>query len=306
MAVSAIGAVAALVAIGLSAAAAQDTAMVAPPGAGYRLNDRTLVLTYDVYIGGLHAFRFDATVGVDDRSYEVALDGGTSGVIGRLFSWRASLRSDGAVASTQPVPAGLSAARFESATAWQGKPRRTSLTFTGDGRYDVALEPPEDADSVREDGGLPSILPPGTMDPVAASLAALSASARDGACARRLPVFDGKRYYELIVRDGDGDNVVPPSHLSAFSGPALKCRIAMRRLAGFSKRRYAQYWDDESSDLPTIWSAALAPGMPLVPVRFLAPIHIAGNLGTMVIHIVHAELRAGAGTRVLVDQPRAR
>jgi hypothetical protein len=75
----------------------------------------------------------------------------------------------------------------------------------------------------------------------------------------------------------------------------------MRRLAGFTKRRYAQYWDDQSSDLPTIWSAALAPGMPLVPVRFLAPIHVAGNLGSMMIHLVHAEVREGGSTRTIVD-----
>jgi hypothetical protein len=294
-------AVLALAAVAPQASAADNTTMVSPPGAAYRLDGRTLGLGYDVYIGGIYAFRFEAALSVDDRSYDVVLDGGTTGFLGRMFSWQAHMRSEGAIASSQPAPAGLSSTTYESATTWQGKPRKTTLRFTGGGRYEVSLEPPEEAASVAADGAPPSELPSGTMDPVAASIAALAGAARDGACARRQTVFDGKRYYELIVRDGDGDNVASPNHLSAYAGPALKCRIAMRRLAGFSKRRYAQYWDDETGSLPTIWSASLVPGMPMVPVRFLAPINVTGNIGSLMVHLVHAEVREGATTRTILD-----
>jgi hypothetical protein len=287
----------------------QNAAMLSPPGAAYRLNDRTLGLGYDVYIGGIYAFHFEATLSVDERSYNVALAGGTTGFIGRMFSWQADMRSVGGIASAQPAPAGLSSATFESATTWQGKPRKTTLRFHDDGRYEVALEPPDDTDTATSkdaDGAPPAVLPAGTMDPVAAAIAALAGSARDGTCARRETVFDGRRYYELIVRDGDGDNVAPPNHLSAYAGPALKCRIAMKRLAGFGKRRYAQYWDEETGTLPTIWSAPLVPGMPLVPVRFLAPINMAGNIGSMMVHLVHAELREGGTTRPILDIEKKR
>jgi hypothetical protein len=280
--------------------------MVPPPGTPYRLQERALALGYDVYIGGVYAFHFDSTLSVDEHSYMVTLAGGTTGLIGRMFSWQADMRSAGGIASAKPAPAGLSSHTFESATSWQGKPRKTTLRFRDDGKYEVALDPPEEAQTVQADGALPAVLPAGTLDPVAASLSALAQSARDGACARQQTVFDGRRYYELVVRDGDGDNVAPPNHLSAYAGPALKCRIAMKRLAGFAKRRYAQYWDDESGALPTIWSAALVRGMPLVPVRFSAPIAIAGNIGSLMIHIVRAEVREDGATRTILDLDRKR
>jgi hypothetical protein len=285
---------------------AQSTATVPPPGSPSRLEDRALGLGYDVYIGGLYAFHFEATLSIDDHSYNVALAGGTTGFIGRMFSWQADMRSAGAIASAKPAPSGLAASTFESATTWQGKPRTTILRFRDNGRYDVTLEPAEEAATVQADGAPPAVLPAGTLDPVAASIAALAGSARDGSCAREQTVFDGRRYYELIVRDGDGDNVALPNHLSAYSGPALKCRVAMKRLAGFSKRRYAQYWDDETGTLPTIWSAALVPGMPLVPVRFLAPINVTGNLGSLMVHLVHAEVREGDTARTLLNLDKKR
>jgi hypothetical protein len=284
----------------------QSTAMLPPPGAAYRLNDRALALGYDVYIGGIYAFHFDTTLSVDDHSYDVTVQGGTMGFIGRMFSWQANMRSAGGLASNNPSPVGFAASTFESATTWQGKPHKTVLRFHGDGRYDVALDPPEEAQAVRADGDAPTVLPAGTLDPIAASIAALAGSTRDGACARQETVFDGKRYYQLVVRDGDGDNVAPPNHLSAYSGPALKCRIAMKRLAGFAKRRYAQYWDDESGSLPTIWSAPLVPDMPMVPVRFLAPINMGANIGSLMLHIVHAELREGGTTRTILNLDKKR
>jgi hypothetical protein len=286
--------------------ASANMAMLPPPGSAYRLNGRALGLGYDVYIGGVYAFHFDALLSVDDHTYDIELQGGTIGFIGRMFSWQANIRSTGGFASDKPTPTNLAAGTFESANMWQGKPHRTTLRFHDDGRYDVALDPPEEAQTVRADGAPPDVLPAGTLDPVAASIAALTASARDGACARRETVFDGKRYYELIVRDGDGDDVVPPSHLSAYSGPALKCRFAMKRLAGFSTRRYAQFWDDEKGTLPTIWSASIVPEMPLVPVRFLAPINIAGNLGSLMAHLVHADVRENGTTKTLLDLEKKR
>jgi hypothetical protein len=300
----------AAVAIGPASAADvssnKSTAMLPPPGSAYRLNDRALALGYDVYIGGIYAFHFDTTLSVDDHSYDVTVQGGTTGFIGRMFSWQANMRSAGGLASANPSPVGFAASTFESATTWQGKPRKTVLRFHDDGRYDVVLDPPEEAEAVNADGDAPAVLPAGTLDPVAASIAALAGSTRDGVCARQETVFDGKRYYQLVVRDGDGENVAPPNHLSAYSGPALKCRIAMKRLAGFAKRRYSQYWDDESGSLPTIWSAPLVPDMPMVPVRFLAPINMAGNLGSLMIHIVHAELRDGGTTRTILDLEKKR
>lgn len=292
-----------LLVMGGEMACAADAAPIRVP---IKPHERVLALRYDVFIGGFYVFGFDASVGLDRGAYAVALDGGTRGLIGRLWTWRMGLDSTGAA----PSQADLIPAEFVNVTEWRGKTRRTTVRFASAGRYALErdpLEPAQERDADTDDT-LPASLPEGTMDPVAASLAALVASARDGACERRIPVFDGKRRYDLIVRDGDGATTLHPSNLSAYAGPALSCRIALNRISGFSSRRYAHYWDDDGGNLPVIWSASLAPdltpALPMVPVRFMAPISIGGNIGTMMIHLVHAELRENDSTRVLVELKR--
>lgn len=264
---------------------------------------RSLTLRYDAYVGGFYAFGFDVTLGLDPKAYGVAVEGGTRGVVGKLFAWRTHLSSEGGLAASSPLPSGLSPARFDNVTEWRGKPRRTSLRFMGRGRYAVERDPSEpSADrSDPEADVLPASLPAGAMDPVAAAVAALTASAGDGACERRVPVFDGKRRYDLLVHDGDGPTSLMPSHVSAYAGPALSCRIAIARISGFSKRRRnAQQWGDDSSTPPMIWVARLVPDMPLVPVRFMA----STNFGTVVLHLVRAEAREGGTSRTIAALKR--
>ena len=263
---------------------------------------RILALRYDVFIGGIYAFGFDTTLRVDSGGYVATTEGGTRGAVAQLFAWRSNMSSRGKLGALAPTPSGLAPARFDNVSEWQGKPKRTTLRFMGRGRYAVEHDPVEPASTVPdpEEGVLPASLPAGAMDPVAASVAALSASARDGACERRIPVFDGKRRYDLIVREGDGEVPLPPSNFSAYTGPALSCRIGIKRISGFSKRRNAHYWDEASTNPPVIWGAPLAPGMPLVPVRFMATI----NLGTMVVHLVHAELSENGATRTIAALKR--
>lgn len=274
----------------------------APMRVPLKTHERVLALRYDVYVGGFYVFGFDASVGLDHGTYAVAVDGGTRGLIGRFWTWRLGLTSTGTALS----PADLVPAEFDSTSEWRGKPRRTTVRFASAGHYAIErdpVEPSPDRDGESDDE-LPASLPVGTMDPVAASLAALTASGRDGTCERRIPVFDGKRRYDLIVHDGEGATTLHPSNFSAYAGPALSCRIALDRISGFSARRTAHYWDDDGGNLPTIWAASLAAGLPMVPVRFMAPINIAGNLGTMVIHLVHAEVQEGGESRALAEMKR--
>ncbi len=267
-----------------------------------KLHDRVLALRYDVYVGGFYVFGFDASVGLDRGTYAVMLEGGTRGLLSRFWTWRLGMSSTGAASS----PSDLIPAEFDSTSEWRGKPRRTTVRFAGGGHYVIERDPPESAEDRDNeiDDVLPTSLPVGTMDPIAASLAALAASGRDGTCERRIPVFDGKRRYDLIVHDGEGATTLHPSNFSAYTGPALACRIALDRISGFNARRTAHYWDDDGGNLPVIWAASLAAGLPMVPVRFMAPMAIAGNVGTMVVHLVRAEVQEKGATRVLVELNR--
>lgn len=266
-----------------------------------------LALRYDIYVGGIYVFAFDATVGLDPGAYTVALQGGTAGFIGKMFPWRAWMTSEGGVGSIDPAPTGVIPARFDNVAEWHHKAKRTSVLFEHDGAYAVEHDPPEQP-SGSDDDELPSALPSGTKDPVAAAIAALGASARDGGCERRVPVFDGKRRYDLIVHAADGETTLKRSPLSAYGGPALSCRLAIEPISGFSKKRRYVHWEDAggNNNRPTVWAAQFAPDMPLIPVRFLASVSIGGNISTIVVHLVHAELHEGQSTRVLADVARKR
>lgn len=287
-----------LSALALSLCAA--TAAIAQAAA--QTKGRTLALRYDVFIGGVYVISFDATLGIDRAGYAVTTEGGTRGSVAQLFPWHTSLNSRGKLGAQTPTPNGFAPARFDNVSEWQGKPRRTTLRFTGRGRYAVEHDPAEPPSTGRgpDEGALPASLPVGAMDPLTASVAALSASARDGACERRIPVFDGKRRYDLIVRDGDGEVSLPPNNVAAYAGPALSCRIGIKRISGYSKQRNAHYWDETSTNPPAIWSANLAPGMPLVPVKFMATV----TFGTMVVHLVHAEFRENGATHTIAELKR--
>jgi hypothetical protein len=286
-----LGAIALAAMLGAATAAAQTPAKA-----------RALALRYDVFIGGVYVITFDATVGLDRSGYSARAEGGTRGSIAQLFPWNTTLSSRGKLGALTPTPNAFAPERFDDVSEWQGKTRRTTLRFTGRGRYVVEHDPaePPSAESDADEGVLPASLPSGAMDPFAAAVAALSASAQDGACARHIPVFDGKRRYDLIVRDGDGEVNLPPSPVSAYTGPALSCRIGIKRISGYGKRRANHYWDETSTNPPTIWAADLAPGMPLVPVKLMATV----VFGTMSANLVHAEVRENGATRTLADLKR--
>jgi Protein of unknown function (DUF3108) len=256
--------------------------------------ERVLALRYGVFLGDIYAFGFDVTLGVDRTGYAVAADGGTRGNLAQLFAWRTQVLSEGKLGALAP-PAGFAPARFDVMSEWRGNPRRTTLRFLGRGRYAVEHDPAEPPRS--DPAPAPVSLPADVLDPAAAAIAALSASARDGACARRIAVFDGKRRYDLIIRNGDGAISLAPDKHAAYAGPALSCRIGIQRISGFGNVRTPQSWDDGSVDPPTIEAARLAPGMPLVPVRIAATV----SLGPVVAHLIHAELREHGATRTLAE-----
>jgi hypothetical protein len=259
--------------------------------------ERVLTLRYGVFLGDIYAFGFDVTLGVDRTGYVVAADGGTRGNLAQLFAWSTRVASQGKLGGLSPAPSAFAPARFDVVSEWRGNPRRTTLRFLGRGRYAVEHDPAEPSRRESAGSALPASLPTDVLDPAAAAIAALSASARDGACARRIAVFDGKHRYDLIVRDGDGAISLPPAKHSAYAGPALSCHIGIRRISGFGNARTPQSWDDGSADPPTIEAARLAPGMPLIPVRMAATI----SFGPVVAHLIHAELREHGTTRTLAE-----
>jgi len=273
---------AALVAFGLAIAGAAGPAQAADGAPA-----RTLDLTYDVYLGGLHIFTFDVDMTLRSGRYRVTAEGQTEGMVGWLYAWDVRLAAEGLDRNGRIEPV-----RYATDSEWQGNERMVRLGFAGDGRYRLERTPAPEPDPDIE-GGLPETLPDGTVDPLSLAVAASRALVENGRCDQTVPVFDGQRRYDLTLRHID-QATLPANDYSVYRGPAVRCGVSVRRISGFRKSwKSKRQWDAPSS-APTIWVAPIRPDLPPVPVRYDGAI----ALGNIVIHLTKAQVRSDSDEAV--------
>jgi hypothetical protein len=242
---------------------------------------RIVDLTYDVYLGGLHIFTFDVDMTLQPDRYRVTAEGGTRGMIGWLYTWDMRLAAEGLDHNGRIEPR-----RYVAETEWQRRQRTVHLGFSEEGRYNLQQNPPPEPDPDIE-GGLPETLPEGIVDPLSFAVAASRALEENGRCDQTVPVFDGRRRFDLIVKHVE-ETTLPPNSYSIYQGPAVRCSFSMERISGFRKSwRSSHQWDAGSSAPPTIWVAPIRQDLPPVPVRYEGAI----ALGNMVVHLTNAEVR---------------
>jgi Protein of unknown function (DUF3108) len=255
----------------------------APARAAESAAARLVDLTYDVYLGGLHIFTFDVNLTLQADRYRVSAEGGTQGVVEWLYEWQTKLAAEGLDRNGRIEPQ-----RYDVESNWQGTARTVQLGFAEAGRYDLQQIPPPEPDPDIE-GELPELLPDGTVDPLSLAVAAARALERNGRCDQTVPVFDGRRRYDLTLTHVD-EATLPPNEYSIYHGPAVRCSFSMKRIAGFRKSWQSKRQPDDRSSPPTIWVAAIREDLPPVPVRYDGAI----ALGNIVIHLTRADVRTGS------------
>ena len=244
---------------------------------------RMVDLTYDVYLGGLHIFTFDVDMTLQADRYRVAAEGGTQGMIGWLYEWQTKLAAEGLDRNGRIEPQ-----RYDVDSNWQGNQRTVQLGFAEGGRYDLRQTPPPEPDPDIE-GALPDSLPQGIVDPLSLALAASRALEESGRCDQTVPVFDGRRRYDLTLKHID-EATLPPNEYSVYEGPAVRCSFSMKRISGFRKSWSSKRQPDDRSSAPTIWVATIRQDLPPMPVRYDGAI----ALGNIVIHLTKAQVRSGS------------
>lgn len=277
---------AALLVAFLGAFLAGTLAAVPAAGRASEAPDR-LRLSYHVWQGGLHAFTLRTEMNHGAESYDASFSATTDGLVGWLFPFRVEGRSKGTLVAAEPeaetgAKNGLKPQRFESASRKGDKEKQREITYLDDGSLEVRHNP------ARDDEPLAEPLLRGTLDPVTALYAMIGSFDEARRCAGRLPVFDGRRRYDLTLKPL-GDAQLEPSGYGIYSGPATRCRVTLRPIAGFEKK------GKSLSRLPRkveVWLAPLEPGGPAVPVRLEGE----NPWGHMVVHLISAK-SGGTGTR---------
>ncbi len=270
---------------GFSACVIAGVLVAAPARAD---DDRNVTLDYAIYIGGFETIRFSfkTSLGATDYKMKMALSG--LGILDWWFSWTMNAFSEGRLADGTVVPV-----RAGADSHWNGKRRRTRLSYNGGGAPSAIIKPSADDD---DRDVVPPALRAGARDLAGAVLAGLSRldSSLDGneGCTVREAVFDGRRRYNLVL-DHLGRDFIKRNDYSPFSGSALRCSIKIKRIAGFRRKYTPSRW--RTSDTATLWIGRAFANFPPVPVRM----ELDTILGGLRAYLVRATLNEGGRIRRL-------
>jgi hypothetical protein len=227
-------------------------------------------LKYRVFVGGLEAGEVTLQINHGEDSYHVISEIRSLGLVDVLIKFRSNSFSKGRVINNIVSPT-----KHEAHNMWRGDPRSVVMSYNERGPHMVDVAPlPEDDDRLPVKEGMKLA----TIDALSAALVtSLSAMSESNRCNMSVPIFDGRRRYNVHIKGEEEQAVEGP----IYSGDAYRCELKIERIAGHSRSPWMPQRDDESGD---IWFARLAPAWTPIPVRFEADI----GMGSLVIHLVHA------------------
>lgn len=250
----------------------------------YEVNEpEKLGLKYDVYAGGFKALNAELTMDLDPKAYDMALKAQTQGMIGNLFPWEATYATSGHAENGTPLPS-----MHTSRSSWKKNEKVTEMQYGPKGTLLKTTTREDNKTKVKKD-----FEPDMTKDAVDMLTGALQMMQNTGMtdqCAGSFPVFDGKRRFDIELKD-DGKDTLAKSKYSAFRGEAIRCTVKVKPVAGFKKKDQNRGWlavqnhTEERNKPPTIWFAKLEENGPMVPVRM----EIASSYGSVVAHLTGAQ-----------------
>lgn len=239
-----------------------------------------LALDYHVFAGGLHVLTYEAVVSLNTGGYKASVQARTNGFIDRLFKFSLEAEVAGVEDATGPMPQ-----RFRVANRWRENPERwVEITYTEDAIPEAKVEPPANGDN-RDP--VPDGLLLGTLDPISAVLAVVAKVAQSGRCEVEVPIYDGRRRYDLITQHL-GEVELKASEVAPFGGMATRCGLAFEMLGGGWKKK-SRRWKEAGRPEIEVFLAQVLPNAPPLPVR----VHAKNNFGALRIHLVAARSLTG-------------
>ncbi|WP_200479952.1 DUF3108 domain-containing protein, partial [Azospirillum brasilense] len=236
-------------------------------------------LDYRVHVGGVAVLDARAELTLTEGRYSVQVNAATDGFLGRLFPWETQSLSVGTVRSD-----GVSPIRHTQSGVLRGSPRTVTLDYGPDGSVRSQVSPPpaeEDRDPVPEN------LTSQTRDPLSGVLEMLMAGLHGEGCQRTVPIYDGRRRYDMIFTDR-GMTMVGASRHSVFTGAARQCRVSHKPIAGYERTPRQAFWQRgggrEERPPVDLWIAPVKGAGPPLPVR----LETDSGFGGVVIHLTAA------------------
>jgi hypothetical protein len=251
--------------LGVAALAALLAGLVGAAHADTRLDAHYTIKVARIAIG-----KSEVLVSVGDAAFTSAASGQASGMMRFVVSGEGAMRTTGAVVDGKLMPAS-----FVLGTAHDEEHDAVKMTIAGGDVKDLTAEtnvpqeervPVTDADRKGILDPLTAMLIPmeGTGDMVAA-----------GACKRTLPIFDGRRRFDLALSFKRIDQVKADT---GYAGPAVVCAVAFHPIAGHRPGSALLKYLTGGRDIELTFA-------PIAGTRLLAPYRLAisSMLGNLVI-----------------------
>jgi hypothetical protein len=178
---------------------------------------------YSASVAGLNVGKTDIAVVIGNAEYTSAASGRASGLLRTLVSGEGTLATRGALVDNRLVPAS-----FSARTVGDDETSAVTMTLEGGDAKDVTAET---SDPGAERVPLTAEHRKGVVDPLSALLVQVGGSGAvvaAEACQRTLPIFDGRRRFDLTLSFKRLDQV----KAKGYAGPAVVCAVAFKAIAG--------------------------------------------------------------------------
>ncbi len=232
-------------------------------------------LRYAGYVAGLNVSNIRAALDLRPDGYEMGVAFRTAGLLGSLFRAESIARVNGAWRDGRAAPE-----HYASAGVWRGTPREVAIAYPDGQPHLITFLPPTDP----EHEPVPEAMRRNTTDALSAIASLVHTVATTGGCDGHLTTYDGRRVSDITAHTV-GMETLPRESRSSFSGPALRCDMEGKQIAGFPI-------DAGPDDMvrkvqhSTVWLASVQPGMPAVPLLMSFEVRY---LGHMTVYMTQAQ-----------------
>lgn len=260
--------------------------MLAPGGAvpaPAARSDRTADIRadYTVYVGGLIFAEGSMKATLNGDGYLLENELGAAGLPRRFWEAKWTMTSEGHIADDRVHPS-----RFSFTATEKSETKRRLIVYDADGTPELTFDPPLPPDEHDETPPLSERRK--TLDPVSAFL--LPVMGAGNPCDRTLPVFDGKRRYDLQLTY-DGEDTVTTRD-NGYSGEAVRCKVRVMPRAGMQRAKLVTSLRQRNDTL--IWLAPVRDEKLYIPVR----VQLRTPIGAAILDVVKLQRDAKGGDEV--------
>ncbi len=221
---------------------------------------------YTGYSHGFTVLKLAGALELRPGGYTAHVTFHTAGMIGMVVHSDNDSEVSGAFKGDMAMPS-----LFEGTGHFHGTDRLTRISYVDGNPVIRALSPPVE----RERTPVPPDQTLHTIDTLSAVALLIHSVAESGRCEGTVTTFDGRRLATQTVH-GAGEEMLPHTGRSVFSGQALRCDFDGRQLGGFVTNE--NQGDLRKPRHGSAWLAAMLPNAPPVPVRVAFDNNILGQV----------------------------